>query len=93
MRTANPKFDQRCPVCGLASNVAPKLILISASSPDPDRCGPPRQGQLAVDECVDESLKPSPLEQFVEGGYCSACDIGFVSDELVAHSKATNENS
>ncbi|KAM3114930.1 hypothetical protein [Phormidesmis sp. 146-33] len=85
--------ENLCPNCQSNHNVIKKLILIGAKSPkalfgDEERCGYRRKDQLAIDECNPEVLKEKPLEQFLEGYFCTACDIGFVNDILAidAHS-------
>ena len=36
---------------------------------------------IRTDDVKPEFLGPKPLEQFIEGFYCSACDVGFIPDE------------
>lgn len=65
-----------CPKCKSGEWVVPKLLLIGKQSPDPELCGYQRVDQLAVDELVPECVKSTPLEQFVEGYFCTLCGVG-----------------
>ncbi len=82
------KDFEACPKCGSNTGVVPKLLLIGLESPYkkfPKEIpgGYQRFDQLAVDECRDYTLLNKPLEQFIEGYYCSSCDLGFVPDSKV----------
>ena len=74
-----------CPVCGKTSTVRPKLVLIDeAWVPAPGK--DPRLAYFAdlrVDDVLPEELADPPLEQFINGFYCSRCNKGFVSDEAL----------
>ena len=82
-----PKDSVMCPKCLSIEHVRDKTVLIGAASPKKmfgieERVGYTRKDQLAVDECKGELLQDKPLEQFVSGYYCDACDIGFVSGDI-----------
>lgn len=79
-------FDLLCPKCASGKCVVPKLLLVGKQSPDPERCGYQRLDQLAIDELVPECVKFKPLEQFVEGYFCTLCGVGFVPDDVVKRS-------
>lgn len=76
-----------CPKCGCGASVVEKLILIGKASPGSkiehfeEVAGYRRQDQLAVDECLPDSLRAAPQQQFIDGYFCNACGTGFVSDE------------
>jgi len=76
-----------CPKCLSSIHVRAKKILIGKASPQSlfgeERAGYQRKDQLAVDECKPEALGRPPLEQFLDGYYCTNCEIGFVSDCIV----------
>ncbi|WP_343742960.1 hypothetical protein [Herbaspirillum huttiense] len=82
------KNTDTCPKCCSNTHVRKKTVLIGRASPKAlfleERAGYKRKDQLAVDECNPEKISDAPLEQFVEGYYCSVCDLGFVSDEIRA---------
>lgn len=79
-----------CPKCLSDSHVRAKALLIGKASPKllfsdyEERAGYLRRDQLAVDECKQEELQSSPLEQFVNGYYCDQCGIGFVPDDITS---------
>jgi ribosomal protein S27AE len=70
----------RCPRCGDAAAVRPKLVLIDEAwvyAPGKD----PRLAYLAdlrVDDVKPDSLRPRPLEQFIDGHFCDKCGHAFV---------------
>jgi hypothetical protein len=77
-----------CPKCGRTDGIRPKLLLIDKFNhahfrehPE-ERSGCLCQSDLSVDGLKPEFVADSPLEQFVEGHYCQACGIGFVSDDV-----------
>lgn len=71
-----------CPKCRSGVHVRAKKILVGKASPavlfEEERAGYQRKDQLAVDECKPEALGEPPLEQFLDGYYCSPCSVGFV---------------
>jgi len=72
-----------CPKCGSDADVAPKMLMLGKQSSLEERAGARRPDQLASDECLPEALLPAPLQQFVQGCYCTRCGVGFVPDDLV----------
>jgi hypothetical protein len=76
-----------CPRCHSDARVVAKLLLIGKASPSilftEERAGYRRRDQVATDECKQEELQKTPLEQFVHGFYCRACGVGFVADRLL----------
>ncbi|WP_408952274.1 hypothetical protein [Lysobacter sp. Hz 25] len=77
--------DERCPRCGLADALAPKLLLIDeawVAAPGKD----PRMAyaaDLRVDDVLPSQVREAPLQQFVEGYYCRSCGTGFVSEQAL----------
>ncbi len=71
-----------CPCCGTSTSVKNKTLLIDAewiAEPGSDsRIA--NFASIRVDDVKPEFLQAKPLQQFVEGFYCSACDIGFIPD-------------
>ena len=52
----------------------------------------PRDGntppyQLAVDMCKPDYIRKSPLEQFIDGLFCTKCEVGFVPDAALKNPK------
>ena len=80
---STPTHIEPCPLCGTASAVRPKLILIDeAWVPGPGKDS--RMAYLAdlrADDVKTENLRESPLEQFVDGFYCDQCKKSFVSEK------------
>ena len=78
-----PEKIEKCPICGEASAVRPKLVLIDeAWIPGPDRDPRDRYHvDLRVDEVDPQKLRDLPLEQFIDGFFCDRCKKGFVSEE------------
>lgn len=37
---------------------------------------------IRVDDINEEFLKPSPQQQFIDGYYCSKCEVGFIPDKF-----------
>lgn len=76
---------ERCPLCGEAAAVRPKLLLINEAwvrAPGKD----PRLAYFAdlrVDDVKAELLSDPPLEQFIQGHFCEQCGRGFVSEEVL----------
>lgn len=75
-----------CPKCNTNSDITPKTLLIGAASPKllfdgEEKAGFQRRDQLAVDEVKSQHLQEEPLNQFVQGYYCSKCTVGFVPDD------------
>jgi hypothetical protein len=78
----------RCPQCDTNKYLIDKIILIGARSPraifgDEEMCGYRRKDRLAIDECKQEMLRDAPLQQFVDGYFCTACDIGFLDNSIL----------
>jgi hypothetical protein len=77
------KHPEKCPLCGKAESVRPKLVLIDeAWVPAPGK--DPRLAYFAdlrVDDVKAENLRERPLEQFIDGYYCDRCNRGFVSED------------
>jgi hypothetical protein len=46
-------------------------------------CGYRRKDRLAIDECKWEVLRDAPLQQFVDGYFCTTCDIGFLDNSIL----------
>jgi hypothetical protein len=74
-----------CPICGDASKVRPKLLLI-------DEAWVPAPGKderlayfadLRADDVLADELRDKPLEQFLDGFFCDHCGKGFVSEEVL----------
>lgn len=83
---SSPQSADFCPKCGSAMNVSRKILLIGKESPlkmfkGEERAGYQRKDQLAVDEVLPSVLRAEPLSQFLDGFYCSNCDIGFVLNQ------------
>ena len=82
-------MSENCPICGSASALRPKLLLIDAAwTPAPGT--DPRLAHfvdLRSDDVKPEHLRQPPLEQFVDGFYCERCGKGFVSDEALNSSR------
>ena len=78
-------IEEKCPVCGNASSVRRKLVMIDeAWVPGPDK--DPRLAfvaDLRVDDVKPESVRTSPLQQFVEGYWCDSCGRAFVSEKIL----------
>lgn len=76
-----------CPKCLSNIHVRKKKILIGKASPkslfEEERAGYQRKDQLAMDECKPEALGKPPLGQFLDGYFCTNCEIGFVSDCVI----------
>jgi hypothetical protein len=74
---------ERCPSCGAGDCVQPKLVLIDEAWLDEPGKDPRLKyfADLRVDDVKAECLRDSPLQQFVDGFYCSSCGHGFVSEE------------
>ena len=77
---------EKCPLCGDASGIRPKLLLIDVAwVPAPGK--DPRMkyfADLRADDVEPKHLKERPLEQFVEGYYCNSCGKGFVSEQILS---------
>jgi ribosomal protein S27AE len=75
--------EERCPRCGEAASLRPKLVLIDEAwvhEPGKD----PRLAYIAdlrVDDVRPEELRAAPLEQFMDGYFCERCGHAFVSEE------------
>lgn len=84
MPTMSGTSTNTCPKCFSSIHVRAKKILIGKASPkllfEEERAGYQRKDQLAMDECKPETMGAHPLEQFLDGYFCTNCDIGFVSD-------------
>jgi hypothetical protein len=77
-----------CLKCDTNIYVVNKMLLIGARSPraifgDREMCGCKRKDQLAIDECKQELLKATPLQQFVAGYFCNDCGVGFVDNSIL----------
>ena len=83
--TAAPSIE-KCPRCGSASNVRPKLLLIDeAWVPGPGKDSRLKYApNLRVDDISPEHLREKPLEQLLDGYYCDSCRVGFVSDDVLS---------
>jgi hypothetical protein len=69
---------ENCPRCGESSSVRSKLVLIDGKwVPGP---GKEYYYTTRVDKFLDEILRETPLEQFMDGFYCNRCNIGFISE-------------
>ena len=74
---------EKCPRCGGASCVRPKVLLIDeawVSEPGKDE-RLKYFADLRVDDVRPDRLRQKSLEQFVDGFYCDKCGKGFVSDD------------
>jgi hypothetical protein len=77
--------EDRCPRCGDASSVRPKLLLIDEAW----AYEPGKDSRLAffadlrVDDVRPENLRPHPLEQFIDGYFCEKCGHAFVSEAVL----------
>lgn len=83
MKTHPVSAGRACPCCKTSEFVVPKMLLIGAESPDPERAGYQRSSQLAVDEIEPPYVASAPLQQFIEGCYCNRCGRGFVPDHAI----------
>lgn len=73
---------ETCPCCGSSHSVKSKMLMIDAAWIKQTNSDP-REAHFAsvrVDDVNHEFLKPAPLQQFIEGFYCSKCDVGFIPD-------------
>jgi hypothetical protein len=72
-----------CPICGQASTLHPKLLLIDeAWVPAPGKDARLKYvADLRVDDVQPQNLREPPLEQFINGYYCDRCKKGFVSEK------------
>jgi hypothetical protein len=80
---------EKCPVCGSASSVRPKFVLIDeAWIPGPGK--DPRLAfvaDLRVDDVKPEHVRASPLQQFIDGYWCESCGRSFVSETILNESR------
>ena len=79
-------ISERCSRCDASTSVRPKLLLI-----DPDQRYDPESGEiirfiadLRVYAVAPSHRREAPLEQFVNGFYCDACGLGFVSEQILS---------
>ena len=74
---------EKCPRCGDASGLRPKLVLIDETWVDaPGKDSRLRYfADLRVDAVRSENRREKPLEQFVDGYFCDRCGLAFVADE------------
>lgn len=78
-------IGETCPACGESFSIRPKLLLIDeAWVPAPGK--DPRLAYFAdlrVDDVKPSSIRPPPLEQFVDGYICDKCERGFISEAVL----------
>ncbi len=74
-----------CPLCGSASAVRPKLVLIEEAWQQ--NAGKDYRefsfADIRVDDIVEGALREEPLEQFTDGFYCDHCGKAFVSERIL----------
>jgi hypothetical protein len=81
-------FSHFCPKCSESSFVRKKLLLIDKLNEEhlkhqPDeRSACSCQNDLSVDGLKPEFSQEAPLQQFVLGGFCDRCGVGFVPEEM-----------
>jgi hypothetical protein len=89
----NPSFtaSQSCPQCAQDADVEAKLLLVNPARISTD--GPAEGGipepVLTADALVSAEGPVPANSQFVQGYFCRACGIGFVSAESLREPEAS----